>query len=164
MAFCKICGAQYEEGAPVCPGCGTSLSQAIEVQAEPVYAEPTYAEPVYAEPVYAEPAYEPYAPASAAKKESPVAMILGIVACSLIFFYIIPLINYVIGFPILALSAVALILGFKGLKAAKANDKKSPFSLVAVITGVFGALSVIGFCCWIGFGVVLAIFASLLNM
>ena len=65
MAFCKICGTQYEEGSAVCPGCGTSLSQATETQAAPVYPQP-----VYEEPVYAQPTYENYEPTTTAKKES----------------------------------------------------------------------------------------------
>jgi hypothetical protein len=51
MAFCKVCGAQLQDGARFCESCGTPVEQPapqpVQQQYQPQY---TYEAPVYTEP------------------------------------------------------------------------------------------------------------------
>ncbi len=167
MAFCKICGTQYDEGATFCPGCGTSLGEVVETQAEPVYAEPAYTEPTYTQPEYVEPVYTEtnYTNPAAndkAKKMGLIIMILGIASIALTLLQypvnfvcnMIPVINVIWGFISLFLSIVliaaaiaAIVLAILSMsKAKKAGEPKDKKVLIGLLTGI-GTLvvRVIGF-------------------
>lgn len=57
MKFCSNCGAQLQDNARFCGGCGQK-QEVTPVQETPVYEAPVYEAPVYEVPVQEEPVYE----------------------------------------------------------------------------------------------------------
>lgn len=61
--FCRKCGQQMDDFALLCPKCGTSTTDQIQVPHPPSYQQPVYQQPPYQQPPYQQPYQQPYSSA-----------------------------------------------------------------------------------------------------
>lgn len=123
--LCNHCGAENQQDAKFCAGCGADLTEQSQVQAQQMYNQPDYQQqqmynqPDYQQPSYQQPMYQPAETGDPGRGFAIASLILGIVS-----FLCLPAITGVLG----------IIFGI----VAKNKGSKSPMAIAGIICGAIG--------------------------
>ena len=118
--LCNHCGAENQQDAKFCAGCGADLTEQAKMESQQMYNnQPMYGEADYQQPAYQQPMYQPTTTQDPGKGFAIASLVLGIIS-----FLCFPAVTGVLG----------IIFGI----VAKNKDSRSPMAIAGIICGAIG--------------------------
>lgn len=118
--LCNHCGAENQQDAKFCAGCGADLTEQAQMESQQMYNnQPMYGQADYQQPAYQQPMYQPTTTQDPGRGFAIASLVLGIIS-----FLCFPAVTGVLG----------IIFGI----VAKNKGSRSPMAIAGIICGAIG--------------------------